>query len=240
MNQYFKSMKKNHLFCLLFYLFLGGLICSFLFLRYFYVELGPGLVECASDEVEKMITVVLNRAVREYMTEYQGGDILEVVRDKNEKIEMIRYNTVRLNQFTLGLTSYLEERLDAMIQGNLDDFNPEYLSKLYLNGGKPEGILFLISMGSATGNSLLANIGPKIPLRLSVVSNVFLDVSSKITNYGLNNAMVEVISQVKVSFVIQMPFLSKKVVIQKNIPLTMEILQGEIPQNYLDSFVRSK
>ena len=82
---------------------------------------------------------------------------------------------------------------------------------------------------------MLANIGPKIPLNLSVIGNVQTDVHSKVTNYGLNNALIEVFVDIQMQMVIQMPFLSKKVEIKKSIPLTMEMIQGDIPNYYLDS-----
>ena len=47
--------------------------------------------------------------------------------------------------------------------------------------------------------------------------------------------MIEIFVDIQMQMVIQMPFLSKKVKIKKSIPLTMEMVQGEIPNYYLDS-----
>lgn len=170
------------------------------------------------------------------MANHDMGDILQFVRKENGDISLVRYDTKKLNQFTIELTSLLTKDLDLLVKGNFEDLDLDIgriSSNSYLK--VDEGILFMISLGSATGNSLLANIGPKIPLNLSVIGNVQTDVHSKVTNYGLNNAMIEIFVDIQMQMVIQMPFLSKKVKIKKSIPLTMEMVQGEIPNYYLDS-----
>ena len=170
------------------------------------------------------------------MASHDVGEILQIVRKENGDISLVRYDTKKLNQFTIELTSLLTKDLDLMVKGDFEELDLDIgriSSNSYLK--VDEGILFLISLGSATGNSLLANIGPKIPLNLSVIGNVQADVHSKVTNYGLNNALIEVFVDVQIQMVIQMPFLSEKVKIKKTIPLTMEMIQGDIPNYYLDS-----
>ena len=239
MNKYFvypkKKKSKKHLFSFLLYLFFVCFIFAFFFIYYFHRTLGPGLIRCAEDEVEKLSVLTLNNGVRKYMANHDMGDILQIVRKENGNISLVRYDTKKLNQFTIELTSLLTKDLDLLVKGNFEDLDLDIgriSSNSYLK--VDEGILFMISLGSATGNSLLANIGPKIPLNLSVIGNVQTDVHSKVTNYGLNNAMIEIFVDIQMQMVIQMPFLSKKVKIKKSIPLTMEMVQGEIPNYYLD------
>ena len=169
------------------------------------------------------------------MASHEVGEILQIVRKENGDISLVRYDTKKLNQFTIELTSLLTKDLDLMVKGDFEELDLDIgriSSNSYLK--VDEGILFLISFGSATGNSLLANIGPKIPLNLSVIGNVQTDVHSKVSNYGLNNALIEVFVDVQIQMVIQMPFLSEKTKIKKTIPLTMEMIQGDIPNYYLD------
>ena len=239
MNKYFvypkKKKSKKHLFSFLLYLFFVCFVFAFFFIYHFHRTLGPGLIRCAEDEVEKLSVLTLNNGVRKYMANHDMGDILQIVRKENGDISLVRYDTKKLNQFTIELTSLLTKDLDLLVKGNFEELDLDIgriSSNSYLK--VDDGILFMISLGSATGNSLLANIGPKIPLNLSVIGNVQTDVHSKVTNYGLNNAMIEIFVDVQMQMVIQMPFLSKKVKIKKSIPLTMEMVQGEIPNYYLD------
>ena len=47
--------------------------------------------------------------------------------------------------------------------------------------------------------------------------------------------MLEIYINTKITTLIQMPFLSKEVTIKNKIPLTIEIIQGNIPEYYIDN-----
>ncbi len=228
--------RKNRLFGFILYIFLGVVIGSFWFIHYFNKTLGPGLIRCAEDEVERLTVIVMNNSIRKYLSNHSLEDLLQIVRNGDHEIELIRYDTKVLNQFTMEITNLLENDLQYMAKGEFDkiDLSLKYLSEDYYER-LDSGIVFTVSMGSVTGNGLLANIGPKIPLNLSIVGNVFSNVEAKVKDYGMNNAMIEVILKLEVSTVIHMPFLSKKVKVLNSIPITMEIIQGSIPNYYLDS-----
>ena len=194
------------------------------------------MITCAEDEVNHLTTLVMNNCIKKYVNQTDNLDILKIERNDQNNIERIHYDTKILNQTTTQITSMLEMDLDDMVKGNLEKIglNLNKLSDEYYEKTN-KGILFTISMGSVTGNSLLANIGPKIPLNLSVVGDVTTKIDTKIKEYGLNNALVEVNIKLKVTTVIQMPFMSKKVTTKNTIPLTMEIIQGNIPNYYLNN-----
>lgn len=236
-------MKKKHsLLNLILYIIAISLFCSIGFIYYFNKKLGPGLIECAENEIERLTTIVMNNCIRKYIsTNPNPQNILKITRNNRNEIELIQYDTNILNQTTTTITSMLEQDLDYMVKGQFDQLNlnlknisDNYYEKIN------DGILFTVSMGSSTGNSLLANIGPKIPLNLSIVGDALTNIETKITEYGMNNAMIEVFVKLEATTVIHMPFLSKKVTIETTIPLTMEIIQGNIPNYYLESTLHSE
>lgn len=229
-----KRRKLSNILNYCFYLFLFSLVCSFIFLHYFKVKLGPGLIECAENEVKRLTILVMNNCIRNYISSTDSvDDLLQVVRNQENEVEFIHYDTKKVNEMTSLITEMLENDLGYMVKGDFDkiDMDLKYISEDYYTKMK-DGIVFTVSFGSATGNSLLANVGPKIPLHLSIVEDVVASVQTKVTEYGINNAMVEVSIQVEATTVIQMPFLSKKVTVEQNIPVTMEMIQGKIPSCY--------
>lgn len=238
MKKYFKKRKNISLITIFVYLIFFSFVGSFAFLYSFNKRLGPGLIQCAVDEIEKLTVLVLNRGVKEYLADHDRGDLLNIVRDNQGVIELVRYDTKKLNEVTMELTEILTEDMKELVAGHFEKLGLNQNSLLLMNDGALKdtgGIIFYISMGSVTGNSLLANLGPKIPLNLSIVENVESDVHTKVTNYGVNSAMIEVFIDVHVYFVIQMPFMSKKIQVKQSIPLTMEIIQGSIPNYYFGS-----
>ena len=62
----------------------------------------------------------------------------------------------------------------------------------------------------------------------SVVSNI----KSDITNYGINNALLEVSIEVEVSEQVILPFISKRITISQDIPIAIKIIQGTVPKYY--------
>ncbi len=217
------------------YIILISIICSFILINHLRKTLGNGLIKCAEYEVEKLTTIIMNNCINKYISNNNiNNNLLNIKRKNNNEIELISYNTKNVNITQTTITKMLENDLSYMIKGefnkidiNLKNIPEDYYTKLN------EGIIFYISTGSATGNSLLSNIGPKIPINLSLVENVSSNINTKITEYGINNAMIEIFIKLKATTTINMPFMSKKITIENNIPLTMEIIQGNIPNYYL-------
>ena len=130
----------------------------------------------------------------------------------------------------------LETDMDHTSEGNIELIGLN-LNKLSDDSYEKtdDGIIFTVSIGSATGNYFFANIGPKIPLNLKTVGDITGNINTDIKEYGLNNAMIEVSIELTITTIIHMPFLSKEVTVTNKIPLTMEIIQGTIPNYYLTS-----
>lgn len=231
-------MKKKNPFSqfltISFYIFLVAIVCAIIFMHYFKTKLGPGLIECAENEVKKITTIVMNNCISKYINTTNNQDILKITRNNQNEIERISYNTKEVNKMKATVTQMMDNDLAYMVRGDFEkiNLNPNTISEDYYTKLN-DGIIFSVSFGSATGNSLLANIGPKIPLNLSIIDDTITDIDTKITEYGINNAMVEISIKLKTTVVIQMPFLSKKITIENSIPIAIEMIQGNIPDYYL-------
>ena len=177
----------------------------------------------------------MNNCIHKYIEQTGDLNLLTIERNSNQSIERIQYNTKILNQTRTKIIDMLEIDLDYMVAGdlesiglNLNKLSDEYYEKT------TDGILFTVSIGSATGNPFFANIGPKIPLNLISLGDATAEITTNITEYGMNNALIQVSINLQATTIIQMPFLSKEVTIKNTIPLTMEIIQGIIPGYYLN------
>ena len=177
----------------------------------------------------------MNNSIEKYIKETNTLNLITIERTNNNTIERIQYNTKILNQTRTKILDILEQDLDYMTKGYLEEtgLNLNKLSDEYYQKTK-DGILYTVSIGSSTGNPFFANIGPKIPLNLKSLGNASADITTNITEYGMNNALIEISINLEATIIIQMPFLSKEVTINNKIPLTMELIQGSIPGYYLN------
>lgn len=230
-----KKSRRKFFFDFLGVILIVSVVCSFWFLYYFSTKLGPCLIECAENEIQRLTILVMNNCVKKYLDQNPDLDqLLEITRNQKNEIEFIRYNTLEVNKTSHEIVSLLENDFQSLVRGDFEEigFDLDFIPKDYYEKIH-NGVLFTVTMGSATGNSLLANLGPKIPLNLSVVGDTLANVKTNITEYGMNNAMIEVFVEIEVTMVIHMPFLSKKNTVQSKFPLTMEIIQGNVPEYYL-------
>ena len=232
-------MKKFHsLLTFSLYLIAITIICAFIFIYYFSKQLGPRLIECAEDEVNHLSSLIMNNCVHKYLSEIDTTNLITIERNSNQEIKRIQYDTKILNQTRTQILDKLEIDLDHLVEGNIEDIglNLNKLSNEYYEKTK-DGIIFMVSVGSSTRNPFLANIGPKIPLNLQTIGDATGEITTNITEYGMNNALIEVSIELEATIIIQMPFLSKEVITKNKIPLSIEIIQGSIPGYYLGNGV---
>ena len=72
-------------------------------------------------------------------------------------------------------------------------------------------------------------MGPKIPVKVKYSGNVGLDVKTKVSEYGLNSALIEVYVYVEVTQRTIIPFQSKDIKLTSEIPIIMKVVKGKIP-----------
>ena len=227
--------KKSHLLTFSLYLITTTIICAITFIYFFTKQLGRGLIDCAEDEVSHLTSLIMSNCIKKYLDETPSLNLIEIERNNNS-IERIQYNTKILNQTKTKILDMLEVDLDYMVDGNLDKIglNQNKLSDEYYEKTE-KGILFMVSIGSSTGNPFFSNLGPKIPLNLKTIGDATADITTNIKEYGMNNALIEISIKLEAKLIIHMPFLSKEVITTNTIPLTIELIQGKVPGYYINN-----
>ena len=75
-------------------------------------------------------------------------------------------------------------------------------------------------------------MGPVIPVRFTFIGEVTTNLKTKVKTYGINSVYMEVSIHVEVRQRITMPLRTKEVKSALDIPLTIKIIQGTIPNYY--------
>lgn len=227
-------MKKN-LLTILLYLHLLTLICSIIFIYYFEKKLGNELITCAENQVHQIINLTMNQSINKNTKNINYKNLINTEKNNQKEITIIEYNTKEINIIKNNITKELEKEIINITKGKLtNNIDKSDISYQNINNN----IIFLIPIASSTGNYLLSNIGPKIPIKLKLVGEVTTDINSKIKEYGMNNALIEIDLISSATLNIQMPFLSKKIIVTNTTPLTIQMIQGKIPEYYLNNTKR--
>ena len=199
-------------------------ICTYFFLSAFTKKSLPYLYAFAKNESINMTSALINKAIYEEI--YSGYDKDVVLIEKNDKDEIvdIRYDTQKLNMILFDISDNILGSIDSLRKGDIDKLNFDYYNKDSLVQYVPIGIMYNIP--------ILVNISPKIPYRISYVGSIDSSVNTKITEYGINNALIETVLNVNMNVRIIFPLLSETVTVDKNIPIYSNVIQGKIPTYY--------
>lgn len=203
------------------------LVIIFLLLWFFIFnkELLPILSNYALVETENISTKIINEAVtKKIAKEEYLNDLVETTLNKNGEIVSVDFNPVYVNKALSTITNEVQNNIKKIEEGNVD-FDSEIIKN-------DNDLIFEIPFGIVFRMPILADLGPKLPLKTKIIGNVISNINTKITNYGINNAMLEIYIEVEVSEQILLPFISKKTTVKENIPVAMKVIQGTVPKYY--------
>ena len=94
------------------------------------------------------------------------------------------------------------------------------------------GIVYYIPFGVVTDIPVIADVGPKIPVKTNLVGSVISNVKTEVIDYGINNVLLKVYIKVMVSEQVILPFISKRINTEIDIPVLIKVIQGSIPSVY--------
>ena len=197
-------------------------------------------MEYAEMEITKLSNIIINKAISKQLVENASiDDLFIVTKDSNGEIKTIDFNSVVVNKFLSTTTSSIQLSLKQIEEGNIDLLElPDELLIHYDEKNLKKGIVYEIPSGVIFGNSFLSNLGPKIPIKFSLLGDINSNIKTKITNYGINNALMEVSMQIKVTEKALLPFLSKKIVVENSVPISIKMIEGSIPNYYFNGIDR--
>lgn len=212
------------------------LICvvTFSLINFIGGVLGDKLIEYAKTEVARIARYVVNYAVTtDNIKELQFDNLLTVTKNKDDEIQSVDFDPIVVNNVLNAITETVLSHFKAIEEGNLDviDLSEGFLINTDIDKLK-QGIIAEIPIGVVTNNALLSNLGPKLPVKLSIAGEIESYVDTEIEYYGINNVLVKVYVNIDVSQQIYMPIATGRVVISQKIPIAIKLLQGVVPDCY--------
>ena len=209
-------------------------LATILLLSFLNKKVYPFLLNYAGIEAEKIATTVINRSVnKEILSNFNTNELFTTITNDNGEIQTIDFNSINVNKALNMVTGLIQKNLKALESGYLDTLSLSDAEMAdYDKNLLARGIIYELPIGLITNNSLLANIGPKVPVKLKLMGAVSSNINTKVASYGINNAMIEVSIHIEVLQKVVLPFISKDILVATDIPVAMKIMQGKIPNYY--------
>ncbi len=205
-------------------------------LNFISLKVNPVLLDYAQMEARKIASIIINDAVNQKITnDIDIEELFIITRDTNNEVKTIDFNPIVVNQILTETTILVQSNLRYLEQGKVDMLNLMNNALIDYNQDKlKQGIIYEIPSGVIFGNSFLANIGPKIPVKFSLVGDIVGYINTNVTDYGINNALIEVNIVLELSEQVILPFVSEKITIDTTIPVALKLIQGSVPNYYLN------
>lgn len=207
------------------------IIFSYLFIRCCGNKFLPVIMNQAKVDCKKMALVVIKNSLNDETLKTLEGELYNIVQNSSGEIQTIDFNPVKVNKFLDQVTDIIAENLRKLETGQINDISFIDYEEYNIENLK-NGVISQIPMGIISNNVLLSNIGPKIPVKISLSGNVLSSIETNISNYGINNALLEITAKVEVTEEVILPFKTEKIKVVNNIPIAIKVINGSVPDYY--------
>ncbi len=193
----------------------------------------PILMIAAKEESNKLATIVINDAIKKQVVDGLSFDKLFIITYENGEIATIDFDSVIVNKVLSTITSTIQANLKYIEQGNVEliETSDNVLAHYDKNKLK-DGIIYEVPLGLIYNNPFISNLSPKIPVKIHLIGSIDSNIRTEVTNYGINNALIEVYVDVEVNLQVILPFISNETVTKTSVPLALKMVRGKIPEYY--------
>lgn len=193
--------------------------------NYYSSKVGNKLVDIAYVKLNEFMEYFLSNNVNyDLFKDNMLDDIIVIDKNDNGEILYVSYDLDKTYYVLDIVTKVLEDNINSLENGNITNVKN-------VVGGK-NGILLSIPMFIASENPIISNIGPSIYVPINFVGSVLTNLKTKITDYGINNALVEMYVTVKLNTNIISPFSSRVDSIDYDVLVASVVINGRIPSVY--------
>ncbi|MBR3898553.1 MAG: sporulation protein YunB [Bacilli bacterium] len=235
-----KSKKKPLIVYI--YIFIIIIIFSFISINILNKKIRTIIFDYAEIETKKFTNYIINESISKNITKTITTDeIFKVTEGNDGNIKSIDFDTARINKYLTNATKTIQKYMNDIEKGNIYRIdNIDELTKKYNKEDLKKGIIFYANTGLIFGNSLLSNLGPKIPVKISLTGDVISYISVETKEYGINNALIEVFANIEVTEDILLPFYDKNIDMKAKVPIAMKLITGKIPEFYYGNIKESQ
>ena len=212
------------------------IISVFFAFRFIGKHITPIIQDYAEKQAKKISSIVISQAVTDEVIDYINQEEMFITtKDDSNNIQSVDFNSAAINQVLGKVSKSVKSYLKKLESGEIENLNLSDTSVFNVNQKKlKNGIIYEIPTGIIFNNGLLANLGPKIPIKLSLIGDIVTDINTDIKDYGINNAVIQVSMKITISEQVIFPYDSSQIKVETNVPVAMKLIQGNVPGYYFN------
>ena len=192
-----------------------ALIISFIVIRKMAIRINTALLPIAEEKARREMSIIINNSTKGIKL----NDSLFSIEKENNDIKRIEYDSYQATKIINQITDNIQNNFSL-----LEDTS---------NQGK---VIYEVPIGLIFNNGFLRNVGPKVPVRLDMISDVITELSTEVKPYGINNALIEVRVKVTATTIVALPLTSKEITVSNLIPISINVISGSVPSEGIISY----
>ncbi|MFD4816539.1 sporulation protein YunB [Peribacillus butanolivorans] len=209
------------------YSFILFIISSISTLWYVDKAIEPVIMSVAEKEITRIATETIHEAVDENISKVDMKEMITTSKGGEGAPSSYSFNPTIYSELRSNITKDIQNKL------GIKEGNPfTEIGKAKLNDEQYKSVVYYIPLGVVTGNNLLSNYGPEIPVKMSVIGNVESDLKTKLTNAGINNIYYELTVDFNVNIQIVIPSLSEETKVSQEVKVGDILINGDVPSYY--------
>ena len=205
---------------------------------FWFIDRGlkPTLMDIANEKTIEFATRTINSAVKS-TEKISFDDLVDIQMDNNGNVATLGWNSEAVNRALRTATERAEYFLYGMNKGEQIDVDDPDLQPIEFGDSvgdlaSKDPTVVEIPLGQATGNTILANLGPKIPVHFEIVGSLRSDVVHEVKEFGVNAALFEIYIPVSVNIKIVVPFSTSTAEVETNVFIDSRVIMGDVPDFY--------
>lgn len=189
------------------------LVQTFIFMEY---NLRPVFTQVAESYARKIATEAINDAISKKVAEETRYTEIVIFYKDNQ-------GNIRSAVFNLNEANRIKSLSTLRVQEVLNEINDKNLLKIKL------------PIGQAFHSTLLAAMGPTVPVSITPIGSVVSDIEERSETLGINQTKHTLTLDIDVQVNIIVPLVSKTTEIHSQIPIASFVVVGEVPQFFYDA-----
>lgn len=187
------------------------IILIFIFLLYLYsYNISPLLISYSKIKSKKVAIDIISKNVSDDIVKILKKDELFIVeRDNKGNIETIDYDSKVVNELLSDTSKRVIRNFNKLKEIN-------------------NGVIMRIPVGIISKNVFIQSLGPKIPVKLVLDGNVLTSLNTKVKEYGVNSALIEVSIKIEADIEVIIPFKTSDIKVVNNVPISIKIVKGNV------------
>ncbi|QHS23140.1 sporulation protein YunB [Virgibacillus sp. MSP4-1] len=200
----------------------------------------PTLMNIAETKTRQVAREAINEAVdKRTADELENENMIEYRTDDEGNIVGAGWNSELVNEVHRNTTIRVQNYLKKIENGEI---TPEQSLDIEAQQESESGVnteninehpaIAEIPLGQATNNTILANLGPRIPVHFQLLGDVQSDIVDESEPLGINGAILSLYVELRVSVRIVVPFSTDTAKVTQKVLVDRRVIHGDVPEFY--------